>query len=146
VTFFVQSDVFVRHPPEAGGSPLVRGGGGVVCSGPRLGRRLRETRPRLGITTDERLDHVERRPEMAEQLSTIEETLADPDEIRESNRDDAVHLYYRHYSETPVTETFLLVVAKIGVDDPFVITAFFTDRIESGRRIDPDTGDIEQAE
>jgi len=29
------------------------------------------------------------------------------------------------------------VVAKIAVEDPFVITAFFTDRIKSGRTIEP---------
>ncbi|MFB6229094.1 MAG: PBECR2 nuclease fold domain-containing protein [Halobacteriales archaeon] len=87
--------------------------------------------------TDERLDHIESRPEMEDQLSRIEETLADPDELRESNQDETVRLYYRHYAKTPVTEKYLLVVAKAAVDDPFVITAFFTDRIKSGRAIDP---------
>lgn len=71
------------------------------------------------------------------QVSRIEETLADPDEVRSSDRDDAVHLYYRHYPETPVTEKYLLVVARVG-DDPFVITAFFTDWIKSGEPIEPD--------
>lgn len=86
--------------------------------------------------TDERLEHIERRPEMQGQLARIEETLRNPDEIRESDHDQAVHLYYQHYSSTPVTEKWLVVVCKVGVDDPFVITAFYTDRIKSGAIID----------
>ena len=54
--------------------------------------------------TDGRLEHIERRPEMDGQLDRIEETLAQPDELRRSDRDELVHLYYRRYAETPVTE------------------------------------------
>ena len=72
---------------------------------------------------------------MTGQRSRIEETLADPDEVRVSNQDDDVFLYYRRYSETPVTEKFMLVVANVAAD-PFVITAFYTDRIKSGRAVE----------
>lgn len=41
--------------------------------------------------TDERLEHIKRRPEMRGQRDRIEETLNDPDEIRESDHDAAVH-------------------------------------------------------
>ena len=82
--------------------------------------------------TDERLEHIERRPEMWGQQDRIEETLRDPDEIRESDHDKTIHVYYRHYSSTPVTEKWLTVVSKVAADDPFVITAFYTDRIKSG--------------
>lgn len=82
--------------------------------------------------TDERLEHIERRPELREQRDRIEETLREPDEVRESDHDDAVHLYYRHYRSTPVTEKWLLVISKITIQDPFVITAFYTDRLKSG--------------
>jgi len=83
--------------------------------------------------TEERAEHIERRPEMVGQRGRIETTLADPDEVRVSDQDDSVRLYYRHYSETPVTEKYLLVVGKVAVPSPFVITSFFTDRIKSGR-------------
>ena len=73
---------------------------------------------------------------MRGQRDRIEETLHDPNEIRESDHDRAVHLYYRQYSSTPVTEKSLVVIAKVAVDDPFVITAFYTDRIKSGTVID----------
>jgi hypothetical protein len=55
--------------------------------------------------TDERLDHIERRPELQAQLDRIEETLQDPDEVRESDQDDTVVLYHRKYPDTPVTDT-----------------------------------------
>ena len=87
--------------------------------------------------TDERLEHIQRRPEMDGQLPRIEETLANPGEVRASNHDDEVRLYYRRYPETPVTEKYMLVVVRVD-DDPFVITAFFTDRIKSGEPIDPE--------
>lgn len=103
--------------------------------------RLRDVIGRILRLTDERLEHIESRPEMERQRSKIEETLATPDEVRESNQDPTVCLYYRHYPETPVTEKFLLVVAKVDVDDPFVITAFFTNRIKSGMPIDLDGED-----
>lgn len=90
---------------------------------------------------DERLEHIERRPEMVDEVSRIEATLAQLDEVRVSNQDDGVHLYYRHYPETPVTEKYLLVVANVGAAQPFVITAFYTDRIKSGRPLDVEEDD-----
>ncbi len=86
--------------------------------------------------TDERLEHIERRPEMEGQIGRIEETLREPDEVRESEGDESVFLYYRQYDETPVTEKYLLVVVKVGVESPFVITAFFTDRLKSGTTVE----------
>jgi hypothetical protein len=86
--------------------------------------------------TDERLDHIRRRPEMDGQIERIEETLQQPDEVRTSDQDDTVRLYHRRYAETPVTEKILLVVVKYDTDSPFVITAFFTDRLKSGTTID----------
>ena len=73
---------------------------------------------------------------MVDQLDRIAETLLEPEEVRVSDRDDSVHLYYRRYSETAVTEKFLLVVANVEVDSPFVMTAFYTDRLKSGCSLD----------
>jgi hypothetical protein len=86
--------------------------------------------------TDERLDHIERRPEMDGQTERIEATLPQPDAVRISDQDDTVRLYHRHYSETPVTEKIHLVVVKYDTDSPFVSTAFFTDRLKSGTSVD----------
>lgn len=86
--------------------------------------------------TEERLEHIERRPEMVSQIDRIKETLRDPDEVRRSDQDEAVHLYHRRYGTTPVSEKLLLVVVKVDTDSPFVITAFFTDRLKSGTTLD----------
>ena len=86
--------------------------------------------------TEERLEHIERRPEMVSQIDRIRETLEHPDEVRRSDQDGTVHLYHRRYETTPVTEKILLVVVKMEIDNPFVITAFFTDRLKSGTTLD----------
>lgn len=86
--------------------------------------------------SDERLDHIERRPEMQNQLDRLEETLAKPDVVRESDQDSTVHLYYREYASTPVSEKYLVAIVKIDSASPFVITAFFTDRIQTGSTIE----------
>lgn len=82
------------------------------------------------------MEHIERRPELEGQLSKIEETLGSPDDVRASDQDETVHLYHSRYRNTPVTEKYLLVVAKIGTESPFIITAFFTDRIKSDTPMD----------
>lgn len=71
---------------------------------------------------------------MTDQLSKIGETMSDPDAIRESNQDDAVHLYHQRYSGTPVTGKCLLAVMKFTVEGPF---------IKNGRLIDLDPGNGE---
>jgi hypothetical protein len=55
-----------------------------------------------------------------------------------SDPDDAVHLSHRQYETTPVTERILLVVVRVAVDSPFVITAFFMTRLKSGTPLDVD--------
>jgi len=85
--------------------------------------------------SSERLKHILKRPEMRNQLSKIRETLGHPLEVRKSNYDSSIHLYYKKYAGTPVGEKFLLVVVKVKVESPFVITAFFTDKVKSGKRV-----------
>jgi hypothetical protein len=82
--------------------------------------------------TDERLKHIESRVEMRNQQNKINETLSNPDCIFESNHDPEVLLYYRKYRSTPVTEKYLVVVAKVTSEDAFIVSSFFTDKIKSG--------------
>lgn len=58
------------------------------------------------------------------------------DELRESDQDESVHLYHRRYTDTPVSSKDLLVVVKVEIESPFVITAFYTDRLKSGTELD----------
>ena len=85
--------------------------------------------------SSERLKHILKRPEMQNQLPKIRETLRNPLEVRKSNYDSSIHLYYKKYAGTPVGEKFLLVVVKVEIESPFVVTAFFTDKIKSGKRV-----------
>ena len=87
--------------------------------------------------TPERRAHIERRKEMLGQLAKIWETLKEPDVVRRSRHDPAVHLYYKRFEATPVSDKYLLVVVKAEVGSPFVITAFFTDTIKAGEQLWP---------
>ena len=98
---------------------------------------IREKFGRSVRLTPERRAHIERRKEMVGQRAKIRETLTEPDVVRRSRHDPAVYLYYKHFGETPVSEKYLLVVAKVEVESPFVITAFFTDTIKAGEQLWP---------
>ena len=87
--------------------------------------------------TEERELHIKRRKEMADQIVKINETLEDPEVVRRSQQDPAVHLYYKRYSQSPVSNKYLAVIVKVEVQSPFVITAFYTDRIKQGKQIWP---------
>lgn len=97
---------------------------------------LKDFRDREIRLTRERLEHIHRREEMETQINKIQETLRHPEEIRKSKKDATVHLYYKKYDRTPVTEKYLLVVVKILAESPFIITAFFTDQIKSGTLVE----------
>lgn len=83
--------------------------------------------------TEERLNHIHNHPEMKNQLKKIEKTLKRPDEVRKSDKDSSVHLYFKKFRDTPVTEKYLTAVVKVGSQNPFLITCFFTNEIRSGK-------------
>jgi len=93
----------------------------------RFGRAVR--------LTEERKAHILKHAEMEGQLDKLEEVLREPDVIVRSQHDPAVHLYHKHYRETPVTEKYLLVALKVEEHDMFIVTAFFTDTVKKGERI-----------
>src|SRR5205809_5315237 len=68
--------------------------------------------------TAERRQHLETaHPEMADQVTRVAETLANPDTIVRSKTDDMVELFYKHYPSTPVTDKFLCTVVKALPDN-----------------------------
>ena len=86
--------------------------------------------------TDERLEHIELdHPEISGQIDRIGETLANPDFVVKSRTDSEAELFYKHYSETPVSGKYLCVIVKVRGDDFFVITAYFTDTIKRGETL-----------
>lgn len=62
----------------------------------------------------------------------VEETLVDPDEVRESARSSSIWLFYKFYANTPVSEKYLLVIVEILNGEGFIVTAFFTDKVKKG--------------
>jgi hypothetical protein len=66
-------------------------------------------------------------PAMKNKLNLVKEALINPDEIRRSIKDSAIHLYYKklnHY--------FISVVCKHLNSEGFIITTYITDRIKEG--------------
>jgi len=87
--------------------------------------------------TDERLAHVLEHPEMAGQQAALAETLAEPHQVVQSRSDEDVRLYHRLCDDSPVGAKYLCVVVKWRSDDPFLVTAYFTDRVKQGTRLWP---------
>ena len=83
-----------------------------------------EVRSKLGkvIRLDEnKWKHVLEHQEMENQLFRVEETLVDPDEVRESAHVSSVWLFYKLYSKTPVSKKYLLVAAKVFDGEGFIV-------------------------
>ncbi len=94
---------------------------------------LKDSQGRSIRLTSERHEHLElTHPEMAGQFERITETLAQPDRIVRSQTDRAVDLFYKEYRSTPVSRKFLCVIVKGATDDPFIITAYYTDTVKRG--------------
>lgn len=82
--------------------------------------------------TDERVAHILEHPEMTEMLDAIQEVLLHPQFVVQSNSEETTHLYYQYYSKTLVGGKYLCVIVKFGENDPFVLTAYLTDKIKKG--------------
>ena len=94
----------------------------------KFGKRIR--------LTEGEYDHVCRRhPEVSGEINKMKETLAMPQMIRRSLYDEKVWLFYRFFEETPVTEKYLMVAAKILNDEGLVASSYFTDKIKIGEEI-----------
>jgi|YNPNPStandDraft_1061719.scaffolds.fasta_scaffold168691_2 hypothetical protein len=80
--------------------------------------------------TQERWEHIEekrRQGELRPSMNEITQTLQQPDEVRASNHDPEVHLYYRAYGNR-----WSVVVVKQDPQGSFILTAYITDRIKQG--------------
>jgi hypothetical protein len=82
--------------------------------------------------TGERIAHLREHPEMTSAERWIVETLLRPSTEIQSVSDPSVHLYYRRYLNTTVGAKWLCVVVKLEVVDPFIITAYLTDKPKRG--------------
>jgi hypothetical protein len=87
--------------------------------------------------TDERVAQILEHPKMNEMGAEIEQLLATPQIVRRSRSDDAVRLFYAFYPETIVGGKWLCVVVKYLLRDAFVVTAYLTDKPQSGAPLWP---------
>lgn len=80
--------------------------------------------------TQERWEHIEEKRQQGElrpDINEIIQTLKEPEEVRASNHDPKVHLYYRASGNR-----WSVVVVKQDPRSSFVLTAYITDRIKQG--------------
>jgi hypothetical protein len=91
-----------------------------------LGFRVRVTRAYWELIT------AIKHPVMAGQEAAVQEVLEQPDEIRQSRSDPAVHLFYRARGQR-----WFCAVARRLNGDGFLITTYPTDSIKEGTRIWP---------
>ncbi len=82
--------------------------------------------------TAERWAHTLDHPEMTGQYERLVETLAKPDIVTTTVLDEDVLAYHRLYERTPVTRKYLVVIVKMNLDDAFVLTAYFANRLKKG--------------
>jgi hypothetical protein len=88
--------------------------------------------------TDERMEHiVTEHPEMVALLAIAEQTLAEPERVVTSLSGPDSILYYRSYTATVVGDKLACIVVKSIDHDPFILTAYFTDRVKKGDVIWP---------
>ena len=86
--------------------------------------------------TESKYDHVcKRHPEVVDEIEKMKETLVSPQIVRRSLYDKKVWLFYRFFENTPVTEKYLMVAARILNDEGFVVTSYFTDKVKIGEEI-----------
>ena len=72
-------------------------------------------------------------PAMAGQDFQVKQTLQDPDEIRQSRTDPAVHLFYKSVRQ----KRWTCAVVKRADQGAFLITAYPTDNIKEGVKLWP---------
>lgn len=87
--------------------------------------------------TDERLAHILEHPEMRDLAPAIEQTLRQPQFVRRSRSDAAARLFYQYYTQTKVGGKWLCVVVKYLDNNPFVVTAYLTDKPKPGDELWP---------
>jgi len=60
----------------------------------------------------------------------VKKALEEPDEVRVSQEDENVYLYYRRLDKHQI-----VVVARHLNDEGFIITSYITDKVKEGEQI-----------
>ncbi len=87
--------------------------------------------------TEERLAHILEHPEMRGLDLLIADTLKSPEVVVKSRSDESVRLYYQYLPETVVGRKWICVAVKEDVENPFILTAYLTDKPKKGEVLWP---------
>jgi hypothetical protein len=82
--------------------------------------------------TDERKQHILTHLEMMGLEQAIIRVVREPQSVVQSQSDPLVQLSYRRQMTAEFGEKWLCVAVKYMPDDPFVLTAYLTDKIKAG--------------
>ncbi len=93
---------------------------------------LEDYRGKMIRLTEERIRHIEEHFEMNDFEAHVRETLLVPQAVIRSNSDIETSLYYRYYFGTRIGDKWLCIVVKDDEGGPFVLTAYFTNKIKKG--------------
>lgn len=74
---------------------------------------------------------INKHPDIADLENLVQQTLASPDEVRRSSRDEAILLFYLARQE----KRWVVAVARRLNGEGFLITAYQTDAIKEGESI-----------
>lgn len=79
--------------------------------------------------SDKQLKHIVKHPEMQEKtiVERIQETVKNPNTIISDKYNLNKHVYYRYYKDQ---KQYLLVSVKYLNGEGFIITSFYTDKIQ----------------
>ncbi len=79
--------------------------------------------------TKERWGHIQKHPEMSNQVENIKNTLKRPLTIRKFEYDAEVRYYYSYFKNRDGAK-YLLVLVKYLNGNGFIISAYYTTKIE----------------
>lgn len=95
-----------------------------------------EVKTPLGITIRTTKEYwkkiiTQKHPSIAKYENEVKQALSSPDQIRKSNQDRQVSLYYKSLGKIFVCA----VVDRVNNLEGYIITAYLTDRIKEGEKI-----------
>lgn len=86
-----------------------------------LGKKIRTTKEHWKLVSE--VKH----PIIKDYEKEVKETIANPDEVRQSKKDTTVYLYYKKYQKY-----FVCVLVRHLNSEGFIITAYLADKIKKG--------------
>lgn len=93
----------------------------------KLGKRVR-------LTEVQNLHITSRHRELGNQTGKMRITLEEPDSVWYSTAED-VHHFYKWFTQTPISEKYLLVIVKHLDDEGFIVTSFFVSKIRKRNKV-----------